>query len=283
MTDINERFDRNVRLFGVAGQEKLRAASVAVVGVGGLGSHVVQQLALLGVGSIALIDNEELDVTNRNRYVGACWEDPIPGTAKVAIASRLVKFIDPSIVTSLTHATVLSAAAFDVLRKASHIFGCVDDDGPRFVLNDIATAYAKPFVDLASDVTDGSYGGRVFVNWLGDGCLYCAGEMDQTAVQRFLETDSERLNRLQVYGVDRSHLGGAGPSVVSINGVVASLAITEFMSACAGILPAKKFINYNGSLSRVFVRDVKARESCPYCGQWGIGDRADVYRYLRPR
>ena len=66
----SEKYDRNVRFFGQSGRDSLGAASVAVVGVGGLGTHVVQQLALLGVGRLVLIDSEEVDETNRNRYVG---------------------------------------------------------------------------------------------------------------------------------------------------------------------------------------------------------------------
>src|SRR4051812_46946121 len=65
------RFDRQIALFGEEGQAKVAAATVAVVGVGGLGSHLVQQLALLGVRQFALIDCEELADTNRNRYVTA--------------------------------------------------------------------------------------------------------------------------------------------------------------------------------------------------------------------
>ena len=76
----NTRFDRNILFFGKEGQKRLSNASVAVVGVGGLGTHVVQQLALLGVGGLVLIDSEELDDTNRNRYVGVRHDDPVPGT-----------------------------------------------------------------------------------------------------------------------------------------------------------------------------------------------------------
>jgi len=89
------RFDRQIALFGREGQEKIRAASVAVVGAGGLGSHVVQQLALLGVRDFAVIDSEELSDTNRNRYVTARFDDPVPGTLKTDIAERLIKAFDP--------------------------------------------------------------------------------------------------------------------------------------------------------------------------------------------
>ena len=93
----NTRFDRNILFFGREGQERLSDANVAVVGIGGLGSHVVQQLALLGVGRLILIDSEELDDTNRNRYIGARHDDPVPGTPKVAIGQRLAHEINPQI------------------------------------------------------------------------------------------------------------------------------------------------------------------------------------------
>ena len=93
----NDRFARNIELFGDKGQLLLRNTAVAVVGIGGLGTHVVQQLALLGVGSMALIDDEELDDSNRNRYIGAWHDDPIPGTFKTFVGRRLVRLIDPSI------------------------------------------------------------------------------------------------------------------------------------------------------------------------------------------
>ena len=60
---MTDRFDRNLRFFGEEGQRVLRETHVAIVGVGGLGTHVVQQLALLGVGELYLVDHEELDRT----------------------------------------------------------------------------------------------------------------------------------------------------------------------------------------------------------------------------
>ena len=64
----NNRYDRSIRFFAQEGQDRLAATTVAVVGIGGLGT-VVQQLAPLGVGQLFLIDHEELEDTNRNRYV----------------------------------------------------------------------------------------------------------------------------------------------------------------------------------------------------------------------
>jgi len=277
-----DRYDRNTRLFGLDGQRKLRDASVAIVGVG-LGSHVAQQLALLGVGAIALIDKEELSHNNRNRYVGARDTDPIPGSKKVDIARRLIVDINAAVRTIEVAQDLCSQAAFDAVKSATHVFGCLDDDGPRFVLNDLTTAFAIPYIDLATDVVAGEFGGRVFVNWTGAACLFCVGELNQTAIQEYLESSDDRINRESIYGIRHSDLGEAGPSVVSVNGVVASLAVTEFMSGATGIARPKTFLNYRGNQSRVLVRECNGRADCPYCRQWGHGNSTDPDRYFRHR
>ena len=65
MKNLPERYDRNIRFFGKDGQRKSQQTRVALIGVGGLGSPVAQHLALLGVGSVTLVDDEELDETRR--------------------------------------------------------------------------------------------------------------------------------------------------------------------------------------------------------------------------
>jgi molybdopterin/thiamine biosynthesis adenylyltransferase len=275
------RFDRNICLFGAEGQERLRRSHVAVVGVGGLGSHVVQQLALLGVGALSVVDGEQISTSNKNRYIGVREDDPIPGTYKVDVASRMVRNIDSSIEVCKIPDGLISVDAFSAVRKADYVFGCLDNDGPRFVLNDVATAYAKPYLDLASDVVEGSFGGRLVFKTRAPGCLFCFGEFDQNEIRTFLEGPEDRLNREAAYGIDRAHLDQAGPSVVSVNGTIASLAVTEFMIACTGLGEPKQFINYRGEKALCAERIFATKLGCPYCGQWNSGDRADTDRYLR--
>ena len=281
MSDISARFERNLRLFGIDGQRRLRAAHVCVIGIGGLGSHVVQQLSLLGVGTISLIDHEEVSTSNRNRYIGVFDDDPIPGTLKVDAAHRLVSSIDPSIRLVRIPESIVSKAGLEAIRSSNYVFGCVDADGPRFVINDFCTAYAKPYIDLATDVVDGHFGGRVVFKSEAYGCLYCLGELDQNAVKLFLETNDEKAMRESIYGIEKSMLSDVGPSVVSVNGVIASLAVTEFMLACTQMAAAKIFINYDGLKRRVSERLVSGRADCPYCSQWNRGLEADTERYLR--
>ena len=108
---IEDRFDRNVRLFGKEGQMCLRQTRIAIMGAGGLGSHVIAQTALLGVGGMTMVDHENISITNRNRYIGVWHTDPIPGSSKVVIGKRHVHLIDSSITVTPIEDNILSEAA----------------------------------------------------------------------------------------------------------------------------------------------------------------------------
>lgn len=281
---MEDRHDRNIRFFGKRGQEILRSVSVAIVGVGGLGTHAVQQLSLLGIGGLILIDNEELDGTNLNRYVGARCDDPIPGTRKVDLGERIANSIDPSIRVAKVFEPLLSEQSFEEITKADYVFGCVDNDSTRFILNELCSAYSLPYIDLASDINPGpplSYGGRVTVAWDGSGCLYCADVLDMKEVQRELDSPAVIRERDAIYGVSRSLLEGVGPSVVSVNGVIASLAITEFTVGVTGIRAPRRHLTYHGHLGKITdSRDVPQAD-CYYCKVIrGSGEKADTTRYI---
>ncbi len=82
--------ERQIRLFGADGQARIKTAKVCVVGCGGLGSHVVQQLAHAGASDFLLIDPDTPDVTSSNRLVGLRADDLPLSPSKVEVAKRLV-------------------------------------------------------------------------------------------------------------------------------------------------------------------------------------------------
>jgi molybdopterin-synthase adenylyltransferase len=278
------RFERQMRLFGAEGQAKLAGAKVAVVGVGGLGTHVVQQLALLGVRKLSLVDAQEVDGTNLNRYVGVRYDDPIPGTLKVDVGERIAREVEPSTEVEKVDDSLVSERGYRAVMNADYVFGCLDSEGVRLVLNELCAAYAKPYFDLASDVVPGErpeYGGRVCVAWDGIGCLACLGLLDMEEARAELSGPEARKDVAKIYGVDRQFLGVTGPSVVSINGVVASLGVTEFMAGVSGLRRPFRLLNYYGHLGRMTMNRDEPATDCYYCkGLRGTGERADVHRYI---
>jgi hypothetical protein len=106
---IAPRFSRQLPWFTDSGQQLLGRTRVGIVGVGGTGSHIVQQLAYLGIRDFVLIDEDEADETSMNRLVTATAADL--HTPKGILARRLIKGVAPSAhVTSLTSKLQTKAA-----------------------------------------------------------------------------------------------------------------------------------------------------------------------------
>lgn len=280
-----ERFDRNIRFFGKEGQDRIFDTHLCIIGAGGLGQHLIQQAACLGFGELTVIDDEELSASNRNRYILAKNEDSIPGTRKVDIARRAIQSIDPTIKINSIHASLRSSEAFAAMKNAEVLVGCLDNDGARLVLTEYALAYRKPYFDLASDIAGDDvlrYGGRVIFTDTEAGCPVCYGEIDLAQARLDLENDASRKDRELLYGVPQTLLEEGGPSVVSINGTVASLAFTEIIAYITGIRRPKQLINYRGHLAQVSCSKDLPSANCYYCSTVkNAGELAGVERYLQ--
>jgi len=282
------RFERQIRLFGEDGQKQIHETCVTVVGVGGIGSHVVQQLGFLGVSCLIVIDPDELEETNRNRLIGVHHDDPIPGAKKVDIAKRLINTIDPSIKVESIPKELRTEEAFSKIKKSNCVFGCVDNDRSRLILTELCSAFEIPYFDLASDIIKGEsgliYGGRVFINFDDNGCLCCYNEISISEASMELESEEARIDRNEIYGVSQEYLTTTGPSVVSIDGVVASLAVTEFMVMITELRTPNRFFYYHGHLGIVTKSKDEPQPDCYYCKSIrGKYDSADVGRYLKRR
>ncbi|MDQ4143151.1 MAG: ThiF family adenylyltransferase [Actinomycetota bacterium] len=267
------RYSRNIALFGEDGQERIAGTSVAIVGLGGLGSHIVQQLAYLGVLRYRLVDGDFVTESSLNRVIGALPSDVVAKTSKLAVAERMVKTIQPEAEVLGERGWVTRSDNDDaamLLRRSDLVFGCLDKESPRLVLTDHCSRYGLPYFDLATD-TGGAeedwYGGRV-VSCIGDSCLSCLDLLDQRQIRLEQMTDEERQAEERLYGLEGRVLGASGPAIVSVNGVVASMAVTEFMAYVTGIRTPARQLTYRGDLPRVTSSRDAPRDGCPYCSRW---------------
>jgi hypothetical protein len=97
------------------------------------------------------------------------------------------------------------------------------------------------------------------------GCLACLGVLSQEEIRVHLASPEQRADQEAIYGVPREALGAGGPSVISVNGVVASLAVTELMVVVTGLRRPFSHLDYSGHAG--VMRRVTDRESdCYYCG-----------------
>lgn len=266
---VEERYSRQVALFGAAGQAALAAVRVVVVGLGGTGSHVTQQLALLGVGDLDLIDGDHVAPSNLNRLIGAQETDV--GKRKVDVAARMVRRIRPK-ARVRTHPTAIEAGPPSLFHRADFVMSCVDDDASRLEIINRCTADGTVFIDLATDTGDSArgpwFGGRVLYSGEGERCPACMDLLDQDALRRAHLTPGQKAEEQRIYGVQRDALDGTGPAVVSVNGVIASLAVTEFAKAVTHVAEAAPLVTYRGDRGTVHLSADLPAPDCFYCARW---------------
>ncbi len=272
-------------MFGEEGQRKIEAQTVAVVGAGGLGSQLDQALAYLGVKNIVNVDDDHGDETNLNRLAGAGPSDV--GKLKVEIARDHVRCINPAINFVGIPKNLRTREVIEALTRCSVIFGGVDHDGPRLVLSELAAAYEIPFIDVATEIFPEAenqpfdFGGRVIVAQPGDYCLSCAQQLDVERAKEDLETPEVRgLRRKHNYGIGSDN---PAPSVFALNGILANLAVMEFIVMVTGIREPARHLTYKGSRGVVTSRDVQRDQKCFTCAcVCGQRERANIWRYVMP-
>jgi molybdopterin/thiamine biosynthesis adenylyltransferase len=234
----------------------------------------------------SLIDADHATKSSRNRLIGMRPADVAAQTPKVIIAERMIREIEPDADITVVNDTFVSEAGAAELARATGIFGCMDRDGARLLLNEFACAFNRPNFDIATDTDrDGdrvTFGGRLMVRTSGDACLYCMDLLDRQAVRRDLASPQRREEEDAMYGVRRDALGERGPSVVALNGILASLAVTEFMVFVTGVPRApRRLLRYDGARGIVNEPRDPPQPDCPYCAQAGAGDAVDWLRHVR--
>jgi len=162
-----ERYARHIVLpeVGGPGQQKLKRARVLVVGAGGLGAPVLLYLAAAGVGTLGIVDDDTVSLSNLQRQV--IHDTAAIGKAKVESASETVGRINPH-VTVETHAVRLDQSNVDAIVSAYDlVIDGSDNFDTRYVLADACAVARKPLVSGAVGRFDGSL--TVLIPWEHDG------------------------------------------------------------------------------------------------------------------
>lgn len=144
--DELQRYHRHLILPGVgeAGQRRLKAARVLLVGAGGLGSPAALYLAAAGVGHLGLIDEDVVELSNLQRQVLHGTRDV--GRAKVASAEDTLRDLNPHVDITTFHARLTSANAMEILGAYDIIVDGSDNFQTRYLVNDACVLLGKPNV-----------------------------------------------------------------------------------------------------------------------------------------
>ena len=276
-------FDRQVRAFGSATQSLLRNLRIGIVGLGGTGSPVAEQLYRLGVGQLVLIDPDVLDQTNLNRVYGSRVRDE--GEAKVRIAADRLRSVGLNTEVIPIDDSIRWEDCARLLSSCDVVFGCTDKQLPRAVLTQLALQYCIPVIDLGV-LIDSHLGqlrsvlGRVTTLLPGEACLFCRGRISPEGMR--VEALSERDRAEQIQAGYAPELAEPAPAVVAFTSAVASLAVSEFLHRVTGFKGAERLsteVLISFDETRLRTNRVACRESC-MCGSEALFGRGDERPFL---
>jgi molybdopterin-synthase adenylyltransferase len=235
------RLDRQSFLGANSGID-LSNSKIGLVGVGGGGSHLAQQLAHLGIGNFVVCDPQSIDWTNTNRLIGGTLADVHAKAAKVDISKRVIHSLEPTATVRTVKGSWIQA--LKELRDCDIIVGGVDSFSVRDQLERFARRNLILYVDLGIDVLEIAAGrffitGQVIVSMPDEPCLWCCN---------FLS--SENLKR------EAELYGAAGPraQIVWANGVLASISvglITQLLTPWFDNKNNFQYLEYDGNRSTV--------------------------------
>jgi molybdopterin/thiamine biosynthesis adenylyltransferase len=265
--DSLSAYDRQVQVFGIQVQKRLSSLRIGIVGLGGTGSMVAEQLAHLGIQRFVLVDPDVIELSNLNRVVGASGGDI--ARPKVDVAAELIRRVQPSASAEKIIDSVNKNSVLMRLRELDAIFCCTDSHGSRHLLNELAYRFLVPCFDCgvviaASDGQVTHVSGRAQMLAPGLACLTCSQLLDPEQVRRDLMADYERA-------LDPYILGNSvpQPAVISLNGSIVSLAVTMFLGAFGGLPIAARHQRLNAIQGTVRVIDSTPIEGCISCSAAG--------------
>lgn len=141
-----DRYHRQMILpqVGPEGQERLKRASVVVVGAGGLGVPVLQYLVAAGVGRVGVVEMDRVEVSNLHRQVLYTTEDV--GEPKALVAQKRLQALNPLVRVEAYPVRLTSENALEILRPYDLVVDASDNFPTRYLVNDAAVLLGKPLV-----------------------------------------------------------------------------------------------------------------------------------------
>ncbi len=242
-----ERYARHIvlREIGGAGQKKLKAARVLVVGAGGLGSPVLLYLAAAGVGTIAVIDDDHVSNSNLQRQI--IHRDATIGRLKVQSAAEAMKALNPHVTVETYPERLDAARAADLVGRYDLVLDGSDNFDTRYLVNAACVAAGKPLVAAAITQWEGQIG--LYHPAAGGPCLACV----------FPERPAEGL---------APACAEAGV-IAPLPGVMGAMMALEAIKAItgAGATLRGEILLFDGLWAETRKIRVERREDCHVCGR----------------
>jgi len=239
------RYSRQIMLplCDMAGQQKLLAAKVLVVGAGGLGSPAAMYLAAAGVGRIVIYDDDVVDLSNLQRQIAHCTADI--GTAKAISSGNTLKALNPEIDVLAVKKRLAGELLDDEVAKADVVLDCSDNFSTRFAVNAACVRQRTALVSGAA------------IRFEGQVAVFTPGENDSPCYNCLYQNNGEEALNCATNGV-----------IAPITGVVGSIQALEAIKLIIGIGAPLigRLLLIDGLAMEFNSLKLKKNPSCPSCG-----------------
>lgn len=281
-TSTDSLYDRQVRLLGQEGQRRLHEMSVGIIGAGGVGVALIEQLGRLGVGELVVADPDVVDESNLPRLVGAPldaarrrwrrngWRFERRPLLKVELCRHILARMPFPVRLRAFAQRAESPDPLHALRGCDYIFHAADTVTSRYFFNALVHQYLIPGVQIGSKLRVDTASGQVREGTsivrrlpLTEGCLLCRGVVDARRLQLEAMSPSDRAAQDYVEGSDEP-----APSVITVNALGVSEAVHSFLLHATGLWPAAKSLRYHQQdtlTGEILARGGQSSELCPHC------------------
>jgi adenylyltransferase/sulfurtransferase len=247
--DDDDRYSR-LRLIAWWDQQKLASAKILVVGAGALGNEVLKNLALLGVGSVYVVDFDEIEESNLTRSVLFRHRDC--GRLKAEAAAEALRDINPDTFVKAIPSNIMTEVGLGLFRDVDVVIGCLDNREARLWVNRSCWKVSTPWIDGGIQEINGV--AKVFVPPDG-ACYECA----------MTENDYRLINLRYSCPLLRQEdlLAGKVPTAPTISSMIGGLQTQEALKLIHGMpVAAGQALIYNGVANRFYNTTFQRREDC---------------------
>lgn len=261
---------------------------IALVGCGGLGSVILQQLCLLGIGErgvLTIVDDDVIEPSNRARIPYATARDD--GARKVDIAERYVAAVRPDRAVRTMATDVFNRQAQERVAASDVIIGAVDSELARVAMNHLAYAFCLPYLDAGAGIIVTPYAATTLVHSGGQvrlvipgmtPCLLCNVGIDRNLadiewLRRRCDADALEKHTLDHSGYIRGLAAAAPqPSAAHLNFAVASGLVTILIETLLAGAPTCQAFHLDLAALEWTRTEARTREHCAVCGTGSIGN-----------
>lgn len=247
-----DRYSR-LRLIPWWDQERLRNASIMVVGAGAIGNELIKNLTLLGIGRILIFDMDGIENTNLTRSV--LYRAGDVGRYKAEVAAERAMEINPDVKAKAFIANIIDDVGLGVFRRMDVVLGGLDNREARLSINQSCYKVNRPWIDGAIEALNGF--ARVFIPGQG-ACYECT----------MTETDWMLINKRKSCALltHEEMAGGKIPTTPTSSSVIAGIQVQEMLKLLHAdrnlpTLAGKGYV-FNGLTHDSYVVEYQRKEDC---------------------